>query len=467
MKAFGSGNRTMLILFNLSFLPFLVSCDSENEPKAYVDSDITDSIVIIESMKPSGNLTFYDVKQELSISTKYNSKCSFQDVTLVYNKEIYPFSEDVENTHKVEVIVYPEKEYIYKIICTSDVNDVSHEESKHIKFRTAASDSYIPTIIKAYIPSTDNKNLLILGYNFGVNKTYAPLIHDNFEDGADTQVLLGDWTLYRNNRKGPFYTAEESYSGNLSVKNKVSYGSGTEFNTAWKEFVPSEEVYLSYRFMYKLKEDNTKGVMKLARLTSNYSGELNHVTHYNGPGDTTLQYQPSSKESGWLYTSYNIGGNGLQATISSPHFKHNQWNRIEVYKKLSSSYSVDGKYMIRINNNVLLNKDNVLTRAFGFDFKQSSVLLPLMHANPNEESEISMYVDDVYLSSNRRRIELANCPNYNQCSIREIQKIISWQDNEIEIEIELRIEQLSKYEDVYLFLIDSDGVVSEGQFIER
>jgi len=121
--------------------------------------------------------------------------------------------------------------------------------------------------------------------------------------------------------------------------------------------------------------------------------------------------------------------------------------------------------MIQINNTVLLDKENVLTRASGFDFKQSSVLLPLMFANPNKGAEISMYVDDVYLSSNRSRIELANCQNYSQCSIRKIQKIISWQDNEIEIE--LITEQLSKYESVYLFLIDSDGVVSEGRFIER
>ncbi|MFT5294387.1 MAG: hypothetical protein ACI9YH_000393 [Colwellia sp.] len=465
MKTIESCGRTIFFLIKITFLPFLVSCDSESKPQDVVESNIPDSIVIIESTKPSGNLAFYDVKQEISITTKYKSKCSFQDVTLVYNNEIYPFSEDLEITHKVDVIVYPEKEYIYKVICRSDVNDVSHEESKNLSFRTAASTSDTPAIIKAYIPTTGRRNLLVLGYNLGESNTYTPLIHDDFENGIDSQVLLGGWTLYRTNNKGPFYTTEERYSGNLSVKNKISYGSGTEFNTAWKEFVPSEEVYLSYRFMFKFKEDNTKGVMKLARLTSDYAGEHTHTPHYNGPGDTTTQYQPSSKESGWLYNSYNIGGNVLQETISSKNFLHNQWNRIEIYKKLSNRYSVDGSYMIRINNTVLLDKDNILTRASGFDFKQSAVLLPLMFANPNKGAEISMYVDDVYLSSNRSRIELANCPNYDQCSIREIQKIISWQDNEVEIE--LRIEQLSKYVDVYLFLIDSDGVVSEGQFIER
>jgi hypothetical protein len=455
-----SFGRLKSLIFYM-FLFIVAACDSSGEAETST-SNIKQAKSNINSVTPNGYLSFYIAEQELSITTNHASTCTYQDVAIA---EIEYFSQNLVYTHKTTVLVYPQTEYTYKITCSYIDSGVDYEEIKYTSFQTATSDTDIPIVIKLLVSKNNRNKLSIFGYNFGVKIQAYPLIFDKFEDGENTKILAGSWTLFRNNNKGPFYTTEESYSGSLSVKNTVFSKSGTEFNSAWKEFVSSEEVYLSYRFLFKINEETDKGVMKLARITSNYQGKLKHHTHYNGPGDTTLQYQPSGSKIGWLYTSYNIGQNVWQGTIPSKSLIHNEWNRIEIYKKLSGPFVVDGKYSVKINNTTILNKVDVLTRGAGFDFQQSSILLPLMYANPRPESKITMYVDDIYINSTTKRVELANCPNYEQCTIREIQEIVSWERNKLDII--LTYEKLSKYDDVYLFVIDANGVVSEGNLIEQ
>jgi hypothetical protein len=454
----------MLRYFNLLFFFFVLSsCDSSEEEKTITIPSVKEQSNIIESMIPKGYLAYYSSEQELTVSTLSKSKCSYQDVSLVVHGDTHNFSDNLASLHRTKILVFPNTEYTYKVTCSSFVDGIIYEDMKYGTFTTSVSETDIPTIIKAF--RTKKNKISLLGYNFGLRPLTAPFIHDKFENGEDGQTISGDWTLYRKNNKGPFYTAEESYSGNISVKNKIGLGTGTGFNTAWQEFSPSQEIYLSYRFMFKLNEEVNEGVMKLARITSNYEGELSYIPNYNGPGDTAIQYQPQRKNDGWLYASYNIGNNVWQGTISSGNFIQNKWNRVEIYKKLSSPLNVNGKYLVKINNTLVINKNDVLTRGYGFDFQSTSVLLPLMFANPGLGSEIVMYVDDIYVDATISRVELANCPNYEECTIREIQEVDDWSLNKIDII--LTHEKLLKYDDMYLFVIDANGAISEGFLIKH
>ncbi|MCK4818435.1 hypothetical protein KA005_21875 [bacterium] len=297
--------------------------------------------------------------------------------------------------------------------------------------------------------------------NFSAKLTSSPVIWDDFENGADNKIIGNGWAMYDSNSGQPVYTSSDKYTGSLSVMNTIYGGSGTAFGTAWKEFKKSDEVYSSYLFKYTIDGANNNGNMKLARITSDYSGDVGNVLHYNGPGEAVTHFQPAAT---WAYFTYHNGNERKKYNLDC-RLPADKWIRVEVYQKLSSPGKADGQVIVRIDNKLALAKTGIVTRADAYSFQMNSFLLPLMYANVKDGTTFSMYVDDVYLDTTLERVEIANCPVLNRCSKSEVQIPETWSSDSITFKVNLGTFEVT--DSLYVFIIDSNGNTGDGVPVDQ
>lgn len=82
-------------------------------------------------------------------------------------------------------------------------------------------------------------------------------------------------------------------------------------------------------------------------------------------------------------------------------------------------------------------------------------------ANNVDSNEMTVYFDDIYMDDSWARVEIGDNESYDDCTHREIQHPHStWQDDSIEITFNQGSFDIG--DDAYLFVVDDDGIVSQG-----
>lgn len=296
----------------------------------------------------------------------------------------------------------------------------------------------------------------ISGQNFGTKSPAAPAIWDDFESGSNGSNLANGWTVYKASSGYAKYSNAQAYSGNLSAWNSITQSATSqEFRTAWKTYTASDTSYSCWKFKYTVTGSDLYGIMKLSRDTSNYSGAITNVPHYNGPGDTVSQFQPSSS---WFYRNFNTGNSSSQANVSG--MSANSWKTIEQYKKLSTPGVANGGYYFKVNNSLKNSVSNFITRESGFTFQMNSHLLGLMYANVRSGTTFNMYVDDVYVDITQARVMVGNQASYASCSQIEVQIPTAWSSTSISFtENQGALSATGNY----IYVIDASGNVSNGK----
>ena len=204
-------------------------------------------------------------------------------------------------------------------------------------------------------------------------------------------------------------------------------------------------------FRYTVTGDEY-GIMKLSRITSNYTGSEEYIKHYHGPGDLMEQYQPHE---GWAYGNCNTGTQSLQYDLAG--ITSNAWQRIEMYKKLSTAGQADGKIFWSRNNTVGYQNDALMTRESGFTFQENSFLLGLMFANVRNDGNFHFYIDDVYVSNTQARVEIGNASSFTSCTHREIQIPSAWASGSIAVTVNAGTFGSGT---AYLYVVDANGSVN-------
>jgi len=132
-----------------------------------------------------------------------------------------------------------------------------------------------------------------------------------------------------------------------------------------------------------------------------------------------------------------------------------------MYRKLSTPGVADGDVYWAFNGKEFRQPGQVAplqTRDAGFSFKTNSFLLGLMVANRKNDGHFKMYIDDVYVSTSRKRVEIGNASTFATSTIREIQIPSTWANTSIQL-------KLNKGKlpsgTAYLYVIDADGVANE------
>ena len=320
-----------------------------------------------------------------------------------------------------------------------------------------------PFVVKAQIITGINAGtishediVVISGNNFGAKAQGAPLIWDDFEEGANGSTVGNGWKHQRKS-DWPKYTDVKKYGqGNLSLTNHVERGNGCEFCGAYQEVEPGKELYFSYQYRFDVT-GNDYAILKHGRLTStpNYGG----VDHYRGVGTLKYQYQPHVVW-GYVNLEYTSGGN-IQQNCSP--VRRGLWHRVEMYYKLSNpagEKNGEAWFVVDLESDSRFFMKDSMTLEAGYDLNLHSVLLPLMAANPREDGKFDLYVDNVYVDNTKARVEIGNASTWSSCTKREIQVPAVWSDNEITFNVNQG--EFQNGESAFLFVVDENGNASDG-----
>lgn len=314
-------------------------------------------------------------------------------------------------------------------------------------FDTALAAPIIHSVI------TETNSIKIIGTAFGVKEPAAPILYENFENGNNGDAITNDnkWIKYPAGTNGGRYSNLQSFSGNLAAYNHIAPDG--EFNTSNFFFNSSDEVYYSYRTRWTSNNviSGTRTVLKYGRINAS-------PNRYNGAGNFAFSSGSALTGGGSYFFAENGAGGYLFQTYAS--VSKNNWHRVEMYEKLSQpAGAANGINWYALDGNVW-NREQQVNRASGQTFKLDNIILGLMCANVGSSESVSIWVDDVYVDNTRSRIEIGDSINYNDCINKQIQLPTQWTENNIEAT--LNYSSFSQGSTAYLFVIDSDGVASNG-----
>ena len=129
------------------------------------------------------------------------------------------------------------------------------------------------------------------------------------------------------------------------------------------------------------------------------------------------------------------------------------WHKWEVWlKKSSTATSTDGAIKIWYDGAAEVSQENLCTHGFTFE--------DIMRIGEYNLGNYYCEFDDVYYDFSRARVEIGDASSYEGCTIREIQPPTSWSDTSITITVNQG--SFADGENVYLFVVDADGIPSAG-----
>lgn len=324
-----------------------------------------------------------------------------------------------------------------------------------------------PCVAAPTVELVENKGntLNISGAGFGLKTPAAPILWENFEDGAvgDYLPTTGKWVAMDKN--GGEFSSTFAYSGNLSAYNRVTGNSISgglgNFNTSYFTFPGTDKLYYSYQWRmelgnYDVDFDYSRAVVKAGRMGGGDSP-------YNGEG--TMYISAQGESSGGNLIRYDAG-DGFIDTGWHNHNDYKIWHRHEMFKSLSNpSGTNNGQVKVVFDNNdTQVELNDVITRKTGYSFKHESVLLGLM-AEVNSEgysslTDVRFYVDDVYVDKTMARVEIGDSESFNDCTRREPQIPYFWDDNKISVSVNNGSFVFG--DNVYVFVVDENGIASDG-----
>ncbi|MFH1843448.1 MAG: hypothetical protein ABIF77_09600 [bacterium] len=312
------------------------------------------------------------------------------------------------------------------------------------------------------------EDITITGSGFGAG---GELISwDDFEGGTNgsqlgSPVYGPTWSFLHpsSNTPIPSYSNVRAYSGNLAAKvawKEPGY-SGYSINAfGWVNKGPFPQLYVS---VWEYHDPNPTAP------PDNMNNKLMYT--YGGVGSNEVQQ--------WLPQVTNRGGDSyyLASMVQNQPGdifywqdgmgymeKVHVWGRWETYVQYDSSPNAgDGIAEMWWNGSRKLyepscNLNDVAGGGLVYDLR-----IGHMFQGFDSKIHVRSYLDNVYVSTSRARVELGNNQNFMSCTHREIQIPESWNSNQISVSM-----QFSGYETgqtAYLFVVDGNGVPSDGHEI--
>lgn len=323
-----------------------------------------------------------------------------------------------------------------------------------------------PEILGANGTVEVGETVTLSGGGFGPGATV--ISWDDFESGynekpiLDSSPVIGpDWSLLHNEQnREPYYSNVRSYSGDLAVRvawcGEEGYpGYGIEA-FGWTGQGPYNEMFLSYWRYHDpsnldILDKNHKQVYTFSRGYANGYSEVQQFMPFmipagNSTWGTYLQNQPSVIE---------YGGPTYEETT----WRWDRWDAWIDYEDTPAEN--DGSFAAWCNFQQYTDQRNINLCNTDVVNGNSVVDLRIGHMFTITDSRYARsYFDDVYVATSRARVELGDSPNFDACTRREIQVAGSWGAGVIDVTMHFSSFQTG--EQAYLFVIDENGVVSEG-----
>lgn len=313
--------------------------------------------------------------------------------------------------------------------------------------------------------SFNGGTMTIIGANFGLKPTAAPKYYSNLENETVGKIPRG-WV-----KASTGVEVSNSRSSDGVSALKATFDGKDDWSQIKIDLGEMKNLYFTANIYFE-KDDTCSGQFKAWRITSSPSAynvfeEAGTTSFIN---DFWFFRNPDRWGNNSSFVYYN-GGKSIGATIGtqSDLILFNKWQRIEQFVKGSSSASVADGYMWtrrvgrlgdlqHASNFVTFAKNNTRWRYFmlGQAWGQHSDC---------SSGNAAVFYDNIYIDNTLARVEIGNAPNWKDCTHREIQIPISWNNSEIKIKINKGA--MSSFVNKYLFVVDHEGNVSKGFLLTK
>jgi len=305
----------------------------------------------------------------------------------------------------------------------------------------------------------DGQEIIVSGENFGA---HGPTVHffDDFENGTAGNVIstgpgsavIGEWN--RLNTVEPTYSTRTSVSGTQAFE--VTSREGVEGQTNGFIALPdTTETFISW-WCY-------------VPVNSPWSGE---DTQLNWKIMWLMQYNSADNDLYFVQfidsSTYAMAGNNTKLAYpdtepwKSPHMRKGQWHRYWWW--IHDGYSNDGLIKIwELTESGVMQVKNVVNKTTLFPLAVRKLLCVNGYTREQSDIQSTQLFDDVYVSTGscaQARCELGNAPVYQDCTRLAITTPYTWSDTRIDTTV--RQGAFKSGDNVYLFIVDSEGNYSPG-----
>jgi hypothetical protein len=286
--------------------------------------------------------------------------------------------------------------------------------------------------------------LQITGSGFGTKPTAAPMLWDDFENGAvgaaieNVAARVGRWDS-NDGTKFVTYSNRSPYAGSKSSSHDfVSW-----WGTSLAKNVTFSRLYMDFWVRAKLTDIKSHN-WKVWRLYGNNDNlQLNSVYYCNSQAVSVVDVG-SIGQNYWQGETYNDG----------------EWLHVQLLYQESTPGGQDGTVIHTVNSKVLgIASSSVPTRTVNASMNQ----IRIGHYWGTEglagacapSAPAQVYVDNVYLDTSWARVEIGNAGTYAQSTVREVQVPSRWSDGSVEIAANLG--RFAAGQKVYLYVFDANN----------
>jgi len=291
----------------------------------------------------------------------------------------------------------------------------------------------------------DGNTVTLSGSSF-TDATATPYLYDrvdnqpdllNLNDGSVVPENKGPWT-HNTSQWGNRVTI--SKSGDLrSANSKAVYFGSVKSYLGWPASMKESKnrsLYASWWFNPSQRADNG-GSNKFVRVWDESSGEGTRISWTQ------------------MHMTYDGVSGSSQTNWGTTQPTPNLWNRMEIFVD-----SDDNSITTWLNGNVTHKVTDFNKRGSS---KGLTIALVGFDPSINENyKNLNFRMTDIYISPNIARVEISDSPTWDLRNHREIQEVKSWSNNRIQID--LRLLSLSKSENLFLYVVDSDGNVNSSGY---
>jgi len=326
-----------------------------------------------------------------------------------------------------------------------------------------------PTISDISGTISNGESIVVSGASFET----GPTIHkwDNFESGSNGDPIGNGWSYHTVDEgfSAPYYSDDTPRANrSLSIRCPFIYpkASCQFYKTA--ETSDKASIYTTFYIRIHKVSGATTTNYKYCYITpsaTSFAGSMPRFVYHGNAGGYYITSQADN------------GGESFDCSTTAP--EDNKWLRVELYGKESSGGATrDGEvYLYKQDNSTLLMEstggctsgggghDNTACQTRDADHWVNAHYGLYCGDRTGAQNGDTYYYDysDVYLANNWARVEIGNNPTFANCTHREIQIPTAWAAGEITFT--MNAGTFVADEITYLFVVDADGIASEGEEI--
>ena len=329
--------------------------------------------------------------------------------------------------------------------------------------------------------ASHGESLLISGASFGTKTVAAPTLWENFNsssasNGTYITNVLTNWIQGGTGGSIPVFDSAERYGdrGFSALVIQPDPGPLGELNrnlmccdpSQWSAG-PGDKLYASFKFRFTGSSTWTNECPQQYKVGA--VGYINDALQFSYPNLPFIYHAQGLQ----LY-SYHAP-TGMADDYTNPVYGHfqntihsNEWISVEYEITLPSNYlEQDGSVRGWASAGSVVDSrsrsgfgswDTSESEAYTFDsfWFRNYIPTPAAGCDPT----YYLNADDVYVDTSWSRVMIGDSATFASCTRREMQGITAWSNSSVTVTMNQGL--FSAGETVYVFVVDSDGVASDG-----